>query len=63
MRLKYLRDGEQDYEYLQLLKNCGQTPNQTAMYSLSSSGSENPNWHDWTMNEANLESARVTLGN
>ena len=63
MRLKYLRDGEQDYEYLQLLKNCGQTPNQTAIYSLSASGSEDPNWHDWTMNEANLESARVTLGN
>jgi len=63
MRLKYLRDGEQDYEYLQLLKNCGETPNQTALYSLSASGSEDPNWHDWTMNEANLESARVTLGN
>jgi len=63
MRLKYLRDGMQDYEYLQLLKNCGQTPNQGAMYSLSASNSEYPNWHDWTMNEANLESARVTLGN
>ncbi len=63
IRLKYLRDGEQDYEYLQLLKNCGQTPNETAIYSLSASGSEYPNWHDWTMNEANLESARVTLGN
>jgi len=23
MRLKYLRDGVEDYEYLQLLKNCG----------------------------------------
>jgi hypothetical protein len=63
MRLKYLRDGVQDYEYIQLLKNCGQTPSQTAMYSLSASGSEYPNWHDWTMNEANLESARLTLGN
>jgi hypothetical protein len=62
MRLKYLRDGEQDYEYLQLLKNCGQTPHQAAMHSLSSSGSEYPNWHDWTMNEEDLEAARVNLG-
>jgi len=63
MRLKYLRDGVQDYEYLQLLKNCGQTPNQAAMYSVSSTSTEYPNWHDWTMTAANLESARVTLGN
>ncbi len=66
MRLKYLRDGVQDYEYIQALKSsaCGQTVFvQQTMVSLSSSGNNDPNWHDWTMNEAALESARLTLGN
>jgi uncharacterized protein YjdB len=63
MRLKYLRDGVQDYEYFQLLKNCGGTLSQAVLNTLSLSGTESPNWHDWTMNYENLESARLTLGN
>jgi hypothetical protein len=63
MRLKYLRDGLQDYEYFQLLKNCGGTLSQTVLNTLSLSGTESPNWHDWTMNYENLESARLSLGN
>ena len=62
MRLKYLRDGVQDYEYIELLKNCGQKPSQKTIFSLSSSGKENPNWHNWTMDYRQLESARLTLG-
>ncbi len=63
MRLKYLRDGVQDYEYIELLKKCGQKPSQAIMFSLSSSGKEHPNWHDWTMDFRKLETARLTLGN
>jgi len=63
VRLKYLRDGMQDYEYFQLLKNCGETPSQAVLNTLSLSGTESPNWHDWTMNYENLESARLALGN
>ena len=65
MRLKYLRDGVQDYEYIQALKSraCGQTVFvEQTMVSLSSSGNNDPNWHDWTMNEAALEAARLRLG-
>ncbi len=62
MRLKYLRDGVQDYEYFQLLKGCAQTLSQSVWNTLSLSGTESPNFHDWTMNEANLESARLALG-
>jgi hypothetical protein len=65
MRLKYLRDGVQDYEYIRALRSraCGQaTFVRKVMVSLSSSGNNDPNWHDWTMNEAALESARLTLG-
>jgi Domain of unknown function (DUF4091) len=62
MRLKYLRDGVQDYEYIELLKQCGQKPSPAAMFSLSSSGKQSPNWHDWTMDYRQLESARLTFG-
>ncbi|MGA8439478.1 MAG: hypothetical protein WB762_23880 [Candidatus Sulfotelmatobacter sp.] len=66
MRLKYLRDGVQDYEYIQQLKSsaCGQSKFvQQTMLALSSTGSEDPNWHDWTMNEATVKSVRLQLGN
>jgi len=65
MRLKYLRDGVQDYDYIQALKSsaCGQTVFvEQTLVSLSASGNNDPNWHDWTMNESALESARLTLG-
>jgi Domain of unknown function (DUF4091) len=62
MRLKYLRDGVQDYEYIELLKKCGQEPSHAAMFLLSSSGKEDPNWHDWTMDYRQLEAARLMLG-
>ena len=57
MRLKYLRDGVQDYEYLQLLKNCGQ-----ADYALATSRTVGPDWRHWTRDGALLESVREQLG-
>ena len=66
MRLKYVRDGVQDYEYVQQLKSdaCDREAFvREAMFVLSSSGQEDPNWHDWTMNEVTLEQVHLTLGN
>jgi len=57
MRLKYLRDGVQDYEYVQLLKNCGQ-----ADYALAASRKVGPDWTHWTRDEDLLESVREQLG-
>jgi Domain of unknown function (DUF4091) len=65
MRLKYLRDGVQDYDYIQALKSraCDQTVFvERTLVSLSASGNNDPNWHDWTMDESALESARLMLG-
>lgn len=57
MRLKYLRDGVEDYEYLQLLKNCGQSG-----FALSASQKVGPDWRHWTRDEDLLESVREQLG-
>ena len=58
MRLKYLRDGVEDYEYVQLLKNCGQ-----AAFALAEAQKVGPDWTNWTRNESLLESVRERLGN
>ena len=60
MRLKYLRDGVQDYEYIQLLRNCGQT---SFALSVANSVGKDWNWGDWTTDPNALESAREQLGN
>ena len=60
MRMKYLRDGVQDYEYVQLLKNCGQT---SFALSVANSVGLNWNWGSWTTDPSALESAREQLGN
>jgi hypothetical protein len=57
MRLKYLRDGVEDYEYLQLLKNCGQ-----AAFALAEAQRVGPDWTHWTRDETLLESVREQLG-
>ena len=57
MRLKYLRDGVEDYEYLQLLKNCGQ-----AAFALAEAQRVGPDWTHWTRDESLLESVREQLG-
>ncbi len=57
MRLKYLRDGVEDYEYVQLLKNCGQ-----AAFALAEAQKVGPDWTHWTRDESLLESVRKQLG-
>ncbi|MGD0414292.1 MAG: glycoside hydrolase domain-containing protein [Terriglobales bacterium] len=57
MRLKYLRDGVEDYEYVQLLKNCGQ-----AAFALAEAQKVGPDWIHWTRDEGLLESVREQLG-
>jgi Domain of unknown function (DUF4091) len=57
MRLKYLRDGVEDYEYLQLLKNCGQ-----AVFALAEAQRVGSDWTHWTRDESLLESVREQLG-
>ena len=57
MRLKYLRDGVQDYEYIQLLKNCGQ-----AAFALAKAEEVGPDWTHWTRDYRLLESVREQLG-
>jgi hypothetical protein len=57
MRLKYLRDGVEDYEYLQLLKNCGQ-----AALALAEAQRVGPDWTHWMRDDSLLESVREQLG-
>ena len=58
MRLKYLRDGVDDYDYLQLLKNRGYGD-----WALSIARTVGPDWSNWTRDPAVLEAARIELGN
>ena len=57
MRLKYLRDGVEDYEYLQLLKSCGQ-----AEFASAEARKVGPDWTHWARDESLLESVRKQLG-
>jgi len=57
MRLKYLRDGIQDYEYVQLLKNAGQASFVNSVITPIAS-----DWHNWTQDQNALEAARLQLG-
>jgi hypothetical protein len=57
MRLKWLRDGVEDYDYVQILKNLGKED--VAMQIARSVG---PDWTNWTRDAASIESARHKLG-
>jgi Domain of unknown function (DUF4091) len=57
MRLKWLRDGVEDYEYIEILKKLGR-----GSWALKVSQTVGPNWKDWTRNPSKLESARLQLG-
>jgi len=57
IRLKAVRDGIQDYEYAQILKNLGQTTFlNSVILPIATS------WTDWTHDVNALESARLQLG-
>jgi hypothetical protein len=57
MRLKWLRDGVEDYDYVQILKNLGQ--GDLALQIARSVGSD---WTNWTRDPAAIETARKKLG-
>src|SRR6266404_2735034 len=57
IRLKAIRDGIQDYEYAQILKNVGQVPfvNSTVLPIAAS-------WNNWSHDPNALEAVRLQLG-
>jgi len=57
MRLKYLRDGVQDYEYIQILKNCGE-----GSWALDEARRVGAGWQHWTRDSELLEAVRQRLG-
>ena len=58
MRIKYVRDGVDDYDYVQLLKNAGQ-----GAWALSVARTVGPDWTNWTRDPNAVEAARIQLGN
>ena len=58
MRLKWIREGVEDYEYIEILKQLGQE--EWAMEVTRSVGAD---WQNWTKKPAKLELARRKLGN
>lgn len=56
MRLKWLRDGVEDYEYVALLRNQGR--GETALAITRTVGAD---WRNWTRDHAALEAARLRL--
>jgi uncharacterized protein (TIGR03437 family) len=58
MRLKWLRDGIEDYEYLQMLKAAGQES-----FERTKSVEVGANWSTWTKDVNTLLSVRDELGN
>jgi Domain of unknown function (DUF4091) len=57
MRLKWLRDGVEDYDYVQILKEYGKSD--LAMQIVKSIA---PDWTNWTRDPAKVEAAREKLG-
>ena len=57
MRLKYLRDGVNDFEYIQMLKNQGQ-----GTWAMGLVNTVVTNWSTWSQDPVLLESVRQQLG-
>ena len=57
MRLKWLRDGFEDYDYLQILKELGKGD-----LALEIARSVGPDWTNWTRDPRAIEAARQKLG-
>jgi hypothetical protein len=57
MRLKWLRDGVEDYDYIQILKNLGKEDQ-----ALQIARSVGADWTNWTRDPNEIEAARVKLG-
>jgi hypothetical protein len=57
MRLKWIREGVEDYEYIEILKRLGRQD-----WALTVSRSVGLDWRTWTRDRNVLESARYQLG-
>ncbi len=57
MRLKWIREGVEDYEYIEILKRLGRKS-----WALEVSRSVGRDWKNWTRNPNALESVRRRLG-
>lgn len=57
MRMKWLRDGVEDYDYVQILKELGKGDE-----ALAIARSVGPDWTNWTRDANAIESARKKLG-
>ena len=58
MRLKWIREGIEDYEYIEILKQYGLKD-----WALQVSRSVGADWKHWTKNPEELAAARIKLGN
>jgi len=57
MRLKFIRDGVDDYDYMAMLKQQGQSNLvSTVLNSVA------PDWINWTRSTSSLQSARIQMG-
>jgi hypothetical protein len=57
MRLKWIREGSEDYEYVEILKSLGKES-----IALNIANQVGPDWRNWTRSTDELYSARKTLG-
>jgi hypothetical protein len=57
MRMKWLRDGVEDYDYVQILKQLGKSD-----LAMQVSRSVGPDWSNWTRDPGAIEAARKQLG-
>jgi hypothetical protein len=57
MRLKWLRDGVEDYEYVQILKGLGRRD-----LALKLARKAGRDWRNWTQDSRVVESVRLELG-
>ncbi len=58
MRLKWSRDGVNDFEYVEILKKLGQ-----GAWALQQAQSVGPDWRNWTRDYTQVEAVRIALGN
>lgn len=58
MRLKWIREGIEDYEYIAILKRLGR-----GAWALDMARRVGADWRNWTRDPATLESVRRELGN
>ncbi len=58
MRLKWIREGIEDWEYVQILKSRGQSE-----FALNIAKQVGPDWINWTRDTDDLYSVKISLGN